>query len=116
MDSGTPTLIIGGQARLPKELSPGTVLQLVVELDQKENKVIDVSCSPCVPVVEKALKCLILGVNLETDLDIVLAGIEKRIIHRGKKAMSTAFKDLVREYKEFKNPTAPPSNSRAEEV
>ena len=42
------SLILGGQARLPKELSAGEVFQVAVELDPAGNKVLAVSCGPCV--------------------------------------------------------------------
>lgn len=106
--SHPPTLIVGGQARLPKELSSAEVFQLVVEVDRKKGEVTDMSCAPCLPVMEKMLKGLIVGIILETEYDIVLEAIEKRIVHRAKKAMATAVKDVVREYREHLNKASRP--------
>lgn len=109
--SNRPTLILGGQARLPKELSTGTVLQVVVELDVERNEVLDVNCAPCVPLIEQFLKQSMTGMNLEQDTDTLLEAIEKRLVHRSKKAVSTAVKDLVREYREYKH-GPPPGQER----
>jgi hypothetical protein len=101
MESKERTLIIGGQARLPKELSVGEVFQVVVELDPTKVEVLDVSFTPCVPVIEKMLRQLMIGMKLETDLNQVLDEIEQRLHHKSKKAVMTAIKDLVREYREY---------------
>lgn len=112
MGSNRPTLILGGQARLPKELSTGTVFQLVVELDFERNEVLDVNCAPCLPLIERFLKQAMTGMNLEEDMETLLEGIEKRLIHRSKKAVSTAIKDLVREYREYKHGPTPGQERR----
>ncbi len=112
MASGRPTLVLGGQARLPKDLSTGILLQVVVELDPDRNEVLDACCSPCVPIIERLLKQLIVGINLETEIDVVLEGIEKRLHHRSKKAVSTAVKDLLREYKEYNYQASKPEEKR----
>jgi hypothetical protein len=114
MGPNQTTLVVGGQARLPKELASGGVFQLVVELDPKKGEIIEMSCAPCLPVVEKVLRELLVGIKLETEHDIVLEGIERRIIHRGKKAMSTAVKDLVREYREYKYQFSKSAESRTD--
>ena len=57
MVSEKPTMIVGGQARLPRELSSGgTVLQVVIKLDPTKGEVLEISCSPCVPLIDKLLK------------------------------------------------------------
>jgi hypothetical protein len=112
MGSNRPTLILGGQARLPKELSTGTVLQIVVELDVERNRVLDVNCSPCIPLIEEFLKQSMSGMNLEQDMETLLEAIEKRLVHRSKKAVGTAVKDLVREYREYKHGPAPGQERR----
>ncbi len=101
MKSDVNTLIVGGQARLPKELSTGEVFQVVVELDQNTNKVLEASFSPCLPVIEKMLRQQMIGMSLDAEEHHILESIEQRLHHRNKRAVITAIKDLVREYKEF---------------
>ena len=103
MSSEKETLVLGGQARLPKELSTGEVFQIVVEMNLKTGEISEVSCGPCVSIIEKFVKELLTGVSLETDLNKVLEEVDKRLHHRSKKAVSTAIKDLLRELREFKN-------------
>jgi len=95
------TIVLGGQARLPKELSTGEVFQIVVELDLATGEVIDASFGPCLPVVEKMLKHYMMGINLETETPDVLKVIEQRLSHKSRKAILTAIKDLLREYREY---------------
>ena len=45
ISSGANTLIVGGQARLPKELSAVEVFQVVVEVDRDTSKVLEASFS-----------------------------------------------------------------------
>lgn len=96
------TLIVGGQARLPKELSTGEVFQVVVEVDRDTSKVLEASFSPCLPVIEKMLRQELIGVSLDTEASSILETIEKRLYHRNKRAVITAVKDVVREYKEYR--------------
>ena len=102
MKSGAPTLIIGGQARLPKELSTGEVFQIIAEVDPERSEVLDVSFSPCLPVLDKMLREIVVGANLEMESSRLMEIIEERLHHRSKKAVITAIKDLAREYKEFR--------------
>ena len=105
------TLVLGGQARLPKELSSGEVFQVVVELDPDTVEVLEVSFAPCLPVIEKMLRQLMIGMNLETGVNDLLNEIEQRLHHKSKKAVMTAIKDLVREYREYMyRPSKPPEN------
>ena len=103
MDSAIETLMIGGQARLPKELSLGEVFQTVVELDPSTNEVLDASFSPCSPIIERMLKQMMIGINLTTEVAGLLDTIEKRLHHRNKKAVITSIKDMAREYREYQD-------------
>jgi hypothetical protein len=101
MSSTTNTLIVGGQARLPKELSTEEVFQVVVEVERDTHKVLEASFSPCLPVIEKMLRALMIGVRLDTEAMNILETLEQGLYHRNKRAIMTAIKDLVREYKEY---------------
>lgn len=102
MSSKSPTLIVGGQARLPKDLSTGEPLQVVVELDSNTNKILDVSFGPCQPVLQNFLVGVLKGTDIEADTESVLDTITKRVRHRSQKAILAAIRDLAREYNEFK--------------
>jgi len=101
MASEKETLVLGGQARLPKELSTGEVFQIVVEMNPETKEIFEVSCGPCVPIIEKFVREVLIGVNLEVDLNDILEVVDRRLHHRSKKAVSTAIKDLVREIREY---------------
>lgn len=115
MNSESPTLIVGGQARLPKDLSTGEPLQVVVELDSNTNQILDVSFGPCQPVLQEFLIGILKGTNIETDTEMVLDAITKRVRHRSQKAILAAVRDLAREYNEFKYgvPKGPQENLTA---
>ena len=115
MASEKATLVLGGQARLPKELSTGEVFQIVVEMNPETNEILEVSCGPCVPIIEKFVRELLIGVNLEADLSDLLEAVDKRLHHRSKKAVSTAVKDLVREFREYKYRDTKQKDRRLEE-
>ncbi len=112
MQTKKHTLILGGQARLPKEISTGQVFQVVVELDPEENRVIRASFAPCPSVIEDFLKQMIIGVNLETQLNDVLVAVEQRLQLRSKKAVLTAIKDLDRAYREYRYGSPRSQNER----
>jgi len=96
------TLVIGGQARLPKELSPTEVFQVVVELNVERGEIVDCSFKPCLPTIEKILKKIMIGANLEKQGGEILEAVEKQLYHRSKKAVISAIKDLFREYREYR--------------
>ena len=100
MERKRSTLFVGGQARLPKELSMGEVFQVIVELDPDTAKVIQASCHPCPPMIENFLRELMVGMNLETEADHLLEVIQQRLYHKSQKAILAAIRDLIREYKE----------------
>ena len=103
MEPASGNLVIGGQARLPKELSLGEVFQTVVEVDPNSNEVLDASFSPCSPIIERMLKQMIIGINLTSEVVGLLDTIEKRLYHRNKKAVITSIKDVAREYREYQD-------------
>ncbi len=94
------TMVFGGQARLPKELSNNEVLQAVVEIELSGGKVLEAEFSPCPELITGFLKKLMIGMTLPDDAEDLLQLIEQRLYYKGKKAVITAIKDLVREYKE----------------
>ncbi len=96
------TLIIGGQSRLPKDLSQGESLQVIVELDTETGQILDVSFGPCLPMIQNFLRDFMIGINLEADAENLLEVIRQRFHHRSQKAFIAAIRDLLREYNEFK--------------
>ena len=102
MRTNRETIVIGGDARLPRELSAGESFQVVLELDVETCEVIDVFFSPCAPIVQKYLGDLIIGKNLETDMNEVMDHIEKRLLLKTRKAIIAAMRDLIRRYNEHK--------------
>ena len=96
------TVYMGGQSRLPKDLSQGEPFQVVVEFEPETAKVVEASFSPCLPIVSDFLRGLMIGINLETETEPVLEEISKRFRHRSQKAVIAAIRDMLREYKEFK--------------
>ena len=91
----------GGQARLPKELSATEVLQAVAEVDLASGGIVDLDLTPCPELISRTLKQMMVGMTLPGDLDELIQVIEGRLFYKGKKAVVTAVKDMVREYKEY---------------
>jgi hypothetical protein len=116
MKTESKTILIGGVSRLPKELSQGESLQAIVELDPGTGIVLEVSFSPCLPIIEKLITESIVGKNLEEEGEAVLESIRLRLHHRSQKAYLAAIRDLMREYNEFKygSPKGPQAVSISE--
>ena len=95
------TLILGGQSRLPKELSAGEVFQVIVEVELDTGDVIEASFGPCLPIIREFLRQLIVGISLKTEVNKIMEVIDRRVHHRSKKAILAAIKDVLREYKEY---------------
>jgi hypothetical protein len=102
MKSDKQTIILGGISRLPRDLSSGESFQIIVELDPDQGKVLEVSCSPCPPVVQNLLRELLIGMKLETEVEYLLHAIDRRVILKSKKAIIAAIRDLVKQYVEQK--------------
>jgi hypothetical protein len=102
------TLIIGGQARLPKELTEAEVLQVISEVEETTAKVLAVEMVPNSPLILEMLKQLLVGVSLKNDMHPLLLEIEQRLFHRAKKAVIVAVKDMAREYRESRLPKPVP--------
>lgn len=95
------TLIFGGQARLPKELSAAEVFQVMAAVEVDTGKVVETDFTPCPPLIMGMLKQMMVGMSLQNDVNDLLVEIEQRLFHKSKKAVITAIKDLVREYREY---------------
>ena len=95
------TLIFGGQARLPKELSAAEVFQVMAAVELDTGKVVEADFTPCPPLIMRMLKQMMVGMSLQNDVSDLLNEIEQRLFHKSKKAVITAIKDLVREYREY---------------
>ena len=95
------TAFFGGQARLPKELSASEVFQAIAEVDLANGRVVEVEFYPCPDLMGRVLKQMMVGMVLPGDLEDLLQEIELRLYYKGKKAVLTAVKDMVREYKEY---------------
>ena len=95
------TLIVGGQARLPHELSSSEVVQVIVEIEVETGTVLDADIRPCPPLIARLLKQMMIGASLPDDLNVLQSEIERRLFYNGKPALIAALKDLVRECREF---------------
>jgi hypothetical protein len=95
------TLIFGGQARLPKELSAAEVFQVMAAVEVDTGKVVETDFTPCPPLIMGMLKQMMVGMSLQNDVNDLLVEIEQRLFHKCKKAVITAIKDLFREYREY---------------
>jgi Domain of unknown function (DUF3870) len=95
------TLIFGGQARLPHELSANEVLQIIVEIEVETGKVLEADVKPCPVLIARMLKQMMIGASLPNDLNDLQSQIEGRVFYKGKKALLTALKDVVRECREY---------------
>jgi hypothetical protein len=98
------TLIVGGQARLPKELTEAEVFQVIAEVEAATGKVLAVEIAPSSPLILEMLRQLLIGVSLKNDVHALLQEIEQRLFHRAKKAVIVATKDMAREYRESQAP------------
>jgi Domain of unknown function (DUF3870) len=101
-------MLIGGQARLPKELVETGLLQVIAEVDVATGKVLEVEIIPCPALIKGLLRPLLVGLSLRDDESAVLRGIEQRLFHISKKAVRVAIKDMVWEYRESQSPKRPP--------
>ena len=104
------TLIVGGQARLPKELTEAEVFQVIAEVDEGTGKVLEIEIDPSSPLILEMLKQLLVGMSLKNDVHALLQEIDQRLFHRAKKAVIVAVKDMAREYRESQAPKPPPIN------
>jgi Domain of unknown function (DUF3870) len=95
------TLIFGGQARLPKELSDNEVFQVMVAVEMDTGKVVEADFTPCPPLIMAMLRQMMIGMSLPNDVNDLLGEVERRLFHKSKKAAITAIKDLAREFREY---------------
>lgn len=93
-------MVIGGQARLPKELSEHAVLIILAKVAVQTGEILEVECSPSLDLVHGVLREAALGKKVPEDLELILNEIEGRLIFKGKRAILTAIKDLFREFHE----------------
>jgi hypothetical protein len=105
------TLIVGGQARLPKEITEAEVFQVIAEVDEGTGKVLAVEIAPNSPLILEMLKQMLVGISLRNGVANLLAEIDQRLFHRAKKAVIVAVKDMAREYRESQAPKLPPITS-----
>ena len=110
MQSKYKTMLVGGQARLPKELDEAEVLHVIAELDVATGKVLEVEIIPCPALIASLLRPILIGFSLRDDLSAVLHEIEQRLFHKCKKAVMVAIRDMVWEYRESQSPKRPPPN------
>lgn len=108
MQSKEKTLIIGGQARLPKEMSEVDVFQVLAEVEAETGKVLQVEITPHSLLILGMLKQMLVGASLQDDVHALLQEIEQQLFHRAKKAVIAAVKDMAREYRESQSPKRPP--------
>lgn len=101
MNHNPGTFVFGGQARLPKEISAIEVFQVIAHVEVATGKVVEVDFMPCPTLITGMLRQMMVGMSLQSDVGDLLVQIEQRLYHKSKKAVITAIKDLVREYREF---------------
>jgi hypothetical protein len=111
VQSKNKILLIGGQARLPKELVEAGVLQVIAEVDVPTGKVLEVEIIPCPALIAGMLRPMLVGLSLRNDVSALLNEIEQRLFHKSKKAVMVAIRDVVWEYRESQSPKPPPSRS-----
>jgi Domain of unknown function (DUF3870) len=104
MQSKEKTLIVGGQARLPKEMSDAEVFQVIAEVEAATGKVLEVEMIPCPALIAGLLRPMLVGLSLRDDVSAVLHQIEQRLFHKSKKAVMVAIKDMIWEYRESQSP------------
>lgn len=95
------TLIFGGQARLPKELSDNEVFQVIAAVEVDTGKIVEADFRPCPPLILEMLKQMMTGMSLPNDVNDLLVEVDRRLFHKSKKAAITAIKDMAREYREY---------------
>ena len=109
MSSTKNTIVVGGQARLPKELSANVVLTVMAVLERSTGKILEVDCQPCMNLVKGLLGDILLGKNVPDDLEMILSAMDDRLFFKGKRALMTAIKDLSREFQEQKFKSSEPT-------
>jgi hypothetical protein len=107
MQTKDRTLIFGGMARLPKEITEAEVFQVIAEVDEATAKVLKIEIDPGSMLILELLKQTLVGMSLKNDVYVLLQEIDQRLFHRAKKAVIVAVKDMAREYRESQAPKPP---------
>lgn len=99
------TVLVTGYAKAPK----GTVMQeiysfcgVIFEIDPATNIIVDAEIALITDVAKRFFKTLLVGRNLDSDLDLIIAQIKKRYLAPSRDAMIIAIKTATQRYWEAK--------------
>ena len=98
------TIVITGTSRLPEQTAAQHVFgtfNIEIEVDPKDNKIVDVSCTLFPFLGEKILFKALLGYDFEEGIKFAEEQIEKRFVSSTKRAVIAALEDAYRWYKKY---------------
>lgn len=96
-------IYVVGHARLPAETAAKHVyemLSLGLALDKETKKILEVSCTTLPPYGSKFLRDILLGRNIDEELNVVVEEIRSRYVCRTRNAILAALDDLLKRLKE----------------
>ncbi len=76
-------------------------MSVEIELDPKDNKVVDVNCNVVSSLVEKILGNTLLGFDIEAGVRECIEQIETRHYSVTKRALIAALEDVFRNYQRY---------------
>ena len=100
------TIILAGFSRLPEKMTAKNsngFMSVELELDPKDNKVVDFNCSVVSLLVEKVLNNALLGFEIEEGVRECISQIETRHYSVTKRALIAALEDVFRNYQMYAN-------------
>lgn len=100
----SPSFILGGHSRLPKDLAPGVLLEITMEVNLSTGDITEVSVDPCLPVTHEFIRRIMVGKNIHKDVESIINTIHLRLLHRTKKAIMAAIRDAIRQLQEYQSP------------
>jgi hypothetical protein len=113
MESKNRSIVIVGQARLPRGLFEQEILQLIVELDSGDGRIMEMAVTPSLPLVEKFLRRQMIGLHLVSGTPSLIRYVQEGLIYRGSKAILAAMTDVVRKHGDFLQALAIPRGDRS---
>jgi hypothetical protein len=98
------TLIFVGHARLPENITAKHVFDvfgLEIEVDPRNNTIVDASCTAIPTLGEKFVLDLLVGHNLEDGIDDIIGRIERRYFGPAQRAIISALINAYERYQKF---------------
>lgn len=98
------TIILAGFSRLPEKMTAKNsngFMSVELELDPKDNKVVDFNCSVVSSLVEKVVGNALLGFEIEEGVRECISQIETRHYSVTKRALIAALEDVFRNYQMY---------------